>query len=174
MSHEIRTPLNGIIGMTSVILAENIRDEYSDYISIIKTSGGLLTIVNQILDFSKIEAGELQLEIEEVDIYALLDEVSKVFSARVTEKGLGFFVSMSPYVPQNIRSNSLAIKEILINFIANAIKFTDDGEVLIRCAVDNENNLEILVEDTGAGIAYEDQEKIFSPFKQADEGNHRK
>lgn len=175
MSHEIRTPLNGIIGMTSVILAENIRDEYSDYISIIKTSGeNLLTIVNQILDFSKIEAGELQLDMEEVDIYALIDEVSKVFSARVTEKGLGFFVSMSPYVPQNIRSNSLAIKEILINFIANAIKFTDDGEVLIRCAVDNENNLEILVEDTGAGIAYEDQEKIFSPFKQAEEGTTRK
>ncbi len=175
MSHEIRTPLNGIIGMTSVILAENIRDEYSDYISIIKTSGeNLLTIVNQVLDFSKIEAGELDIEIEDVDIYALLDEVSKVFSARVTEKNLGFFVSVSPYVPRNIKSNSLAIKEILINFIGNAIKFTDDGEVLIRCAVDNESNLEIIVEDTGAGIAYEDQEKIFSPFKQADEGTTRK
>ncbi len=170
MSHELRTPLNSIIGFTGVMLmgmAGEINGEQRIQLSMVKNSANhLLSLINDLLDISKIEAGKIALSLEEFGLDSVLSEVVESVSSRVSVKGLQF----SMEVPGGIMlfSDRRRIKQILLNLVSNAVKYTDWGSVSITARVSGDNNLEIHVIDTGIGIKQEDMNKLFQPFQQVD------
>ena len=173
MSHEIRTPLNAITGFVHLLGQTPLSVPQKDYLAKINTaSGAMLEIINSILDFSKIEAGKMEVDDEAFDLDAMLDAMSALFSLSAAQRGLDFSVSVAQDVPRALVGDSLHIRQVLINLINNAFKFTESGGVSLACGVDSASEesliLRFTVSDTGMGMNRDALERVFSPFEQAD------
>jgi len=179
MSHEVRTPINGVIGMTELALGTELDDEQREYLEIINESAlSLLRVINDILDFSKIDAGLLSLEMAPFDIRKSLALVMRDLSLQAQQKGLSFIFKIDNRVPSVLVGDLLRLRQVLINLIFNAVKFTNEGQVgvgiTLQSVSEKSVRLLIAVEDTGIGIAPEQIEAIFKAFSQADTSITRK
>jgi len=178
MSHEIRTPMNGIIGCIQLLELTELADEQHECLATIKTcSNGLLSLINDILDLSKIESGKLELEQRDFSLRASVSDVIQTQISLIHSKGLNIQTDIPATVPDNIFGDQLRLKQILLNLVGNAVKFTEKGGIRISVSVGGRNDdvalLEIAVQDTGIGISPEAIERIFSPFVQADSSTTR-
>ncbi len=178
MSHEIRTPINSILGMNEMIIRENKDNIIDEYARSVRSSGKmLLTLVNDVLDFSKIEAGRVEITQADYKLSRLLMEIRPMVMERAKDKGLSFKTEISQGIPDDQRSDEFRIKQVLINIINNAIKYTDSGSVTLSISgeytADDRYDLRFTVRDTGRGIKEEDVAYLFDAFSRADMSNNR-
>jgi PAS domain S-box-containing protein len=179
MSHEIRTPLNGILGMTTLALQTRLSSEQKEYLITVKSSAeSLMEVINDVLDFSKIEAKRLDLESVELDVRETVGDAAKLLALRAAEKGIELACHVRPDVPQLVVGDAGRLRQVLLNIVGNAVKFTNQGEVVVRCGVEtvdgDRTTLRFEVSDTGIGIAPEKQRQIFQAFTQADSSTTRR
>lgn len=176
MSHEIRSPMNAIIGMTELVLETQNSAEQREYLEIVQTAGqSLLSLINSILDFSKIEAGRLELEPVNFNLRTVMEDAADTLAVTATKKGLELLCYLQPGIPEELVGDSLRLRQIIINLVNNAIKFTNHGEVVIRVQADKLTTefaekvaVHVTVSDTGVGVPPEKVEVIFEDFSQAD------
>ena len=185
MSHEIRTPMNAVLGYTELLTPLVQEKIQKDYLHLIRSSGNsLLTLINDILDLAKIEAGKLELSLDFIEKQIFFSEMEQIFSYKIAEKGIGFFLEISSGTPASLYIDELRLRQVVVNLLGNAIKFTQKGYVKLSVWTENPQvindrqgnaeefiDLVIEVEDTGIGISRESQEKIFDAFQQQEETN---
>ena len=179
MSHDIRTPLNAVLGFSQLLEERELDEESKIYIKRIrKSSISLLELINDILDLSKVEAGKLSLQYKSISVKRLFDELEQVFSLKAESKGLNFSIQVDPELPDFVSLDGSRLRQVLVNFLSNAFKFTEKGGVTLSASwnkeADDSGNLQIVVSDSGIGIPADQHELIFSAFEQVSGQDHEK
>ena len=179
MSHEIRTPMNAILGFSDLLQGMTTDDRYQSYLQAIRSSGKtLMSLINDILDLSKIEAGKLQLSYEGINLRLLIKDIQQIFSVKAAEKGIQLLATVDESLPEAIAFDEVRLRQILFNMVGNAIKFTEQGHVSIQVSstlsADQKIQLVLQIQDTGIGIAPENQTRIFDVFTQSEGQSTRK
>ena len=179
MSHEIRTPVNAIIGIAALLTKTTLTPEQSRYVDIFSRAGdNLLDLINDILDLSKVEASQLELERTEFSLNDLIEKVMEMLAVRAHQKGLALVCEITPKVPTELVGDPTRLRQVLLNLLGNAIKFTESGEVSLRVAPDADSSvpgtLRFTISDTGIGISGEKLSTVFERFTQADSSTTRR
>lgn len=179
MSHEIRTPMNGVIGMASLLSSTKLTEEQREYTDTIQNCGeSLLVVINDILDYSKIESGKMELEQRDVDVRNCIEEVLDVFASKAAESGVDLIYEIDYNVPSLIISDSVRLRQVLMNLVGNSIKFTHQGEIFVGVHASELTQdvvtLNFEVRDTGIGISEDKMDRLFKPFSQVDSSTTRK